>query len=130
MISFHFHKSDNILHVIYTGTIGPTDIIDFFEKLYSNKNLPKVLYIIQDEIEAQFEDSDVIISKAIELINKIVKRYTFIHVAIIQTAPIETAYSMIFKELVKAPNYHIEIFYSKDNALNWLKTTMNDSKKI
>ena len=98
------------------------DIIELYEKLSFEKELPKQLLIFQNETNAEFIESEALIPVAVDSFQKLSFKYERIKVAVWQTEPVKTAYSFIFKKTFDLHNFEIEIFYTEKAALKWLKS--------
>ena len=122
MIKHNFNKDDNILYIDYIGKVVKKDIIELYDSLLSEKNLPANLLIFQDEKEADFIDSDSLIPIAVKSYKKLLLKHISVKIAIWQTEPTKTAYSFVFKKTFDLKKFMIEIFYTKIAAVSWLKS--------
>ena len=121
MIHYNFNTKDNILNIDYSGKIIIKDIIELYEKLLSEKSYPNNLLIFQDETNAEFIESENLIPVALDSLKQLALKYDSVKVAIWQTEPVKTAYSYFFKNKINILNLNLEIFYTKEAAINWLK---------
>ena len=122
MIQHNFNKDDNIFYIDYIGKIVKKDVIELYDYLLSEKNLPDHLLIFQDEKEADFIDSESLIPIAVESFKKLSVIHSSVKIAIWQTEPTMTAYSFVFKKTFDLKNFMIEVFYTKKAAISWLKS--------
>lgn len=120
MTNFYFNKEEGILNIEYSEKITDEGIKNLYEQLL-NLDLPENLFIFQNEVNAEFIDSDILIPRAVEFYTKLSKKHKRIEIAVWQTEPVKTAYSFIFKNLLEIDNLQIKIFYTKKAALDWLK---------
>ncbi len=128
MIYYNFNQQQKILFLDYQGIITTIDIAYNFEKILSDTNLPRILHIIQNEVNAEFIGTNMNINKALYYNEKLMQKFDLIKVAIIQIEPVSTAYSMLFKDLSQKQNYFIEIFSTQQTAIEWLKVRISDKE--
>lgn len=122
MIRTTFYPEEGYLYIHFSGKIGIEDITDYYTELINKVNIyPKNLLILQDEREADFEDSKNLIHQTLPLLKKLSATYPSIKVAIWQTVPVKVAYSMVFIKDARFDNYQVELFYTREAALNWLR---------
>ena len=120
MVQYNFNTENNILYIDYSGKIIKKDIIELYENLLSEKNFPNHLLIFQNEMNAEFLDSENLIPIAVDSFKELCLKHDSIKVAVWQTEPVKTAYSFVFKKTVNLKNFFVEIFYTKNVALDWL----------
>lgn len=120
MIDFQFNTDEEILHIDFSGKITKDDIEDLYKRILSME-FPTTLFIFQNEVNADFIDSDNLIPIAVNFYTKMSSKHERIEIAVWQTEPIKTAYSFLFKNNFDIDNIKIKIFYTKKAALDWLK---------
>ena len=124
MISRDFNLRDNILEVTYLGEITIKQFIEYGNAIMKDKKLPRNLKILTDARNTTFDISYFKKENQLKLkegMEKYLKHFTFISVALIHSTPKETAISEIFKDNFKFDNYTQKVFSTKEAALNWLK---------
>lgn len=120
MITFHFNKTLDILEVTYSGKIEFSDLIEFGNKMYSNKTLPRKLKILTDVTKAEYILKHSEFKDLVSALRKHISVYKSVHAAYIQNKPKETAYSMILELEANIPNYHHAVFSAPEAAIDWL----------
>jgi len=122
MINLQYNKKDKILFANYLGEIDKKDILNYYDELFNYKDLSSSLLILQTETKAVFVNSEENIKAPIESIKLLLKEYDYIKIAILQTEPIKTAYSMLFQDItLELENFNAEVFSTKEAAMRWLK---------
>ena len=121
MIKYKFKPKKKILFLTYKGRIEEIEIFELYKKLFEDERLPENLLIFQDENKAEFIQSEKLINVSLDLIKKLKEKFNSIKIAVWQNDPIKTAYSYLYKEMTTDNQYEIEIFFTKEAALVWLK---------
>lgn len=120
MVNVEFNYKSGILETTFKGEIYLKEIIDYIISTKENKSYPRILKIITDSRNANFNftinDLEAIISEN----NKSLEKYDFIIDAIIVDNPKETAISMLYQEIGKNVKYKFDVFNSKEAAIKWL----------
>jgi hypothetical protein len=113
-------ESNGILLVRTTGSIDIKEMFEGVDYLDKSVSLPRNLKILENaegaSVTFKIEDIPTIIGK----LEKILDIYGYIRHAVIHTDPTSTAYTVIAKGMIRRPNYSLEVFSTKDAALNWL----------
>lgn len=120
MITFQFNKTLDILEVTYSGKIEFSDLIEFGNKMYSDKTLPRKLKILTDVTKAEYVLKYSEFSGLVSALQRHVSAYDSVYAAFIQNKPKETAYSMILELEANIPNYHHAVFATAEAAIEWL----------
>ncbi len=121
MIEHYFDDSNDILRVTYNGEITMTEFDEFGTFLMKNAQLPRTLNIIVDARNAVYNFSDEEFSEIIPKMQKHVKPYLQVNMAMVHEKPIETAYSMLMGKKSTITNFRQAVFATEDVALEWLK---------
>ncbi len=121
MIKYSFNKDHKILYLIYKGKIYRDDISELYTKILNDDSLPQNLLIFQDENKAEFINSENLINFSIKYIKLLNQEFRKIKVAVWQNDPVKTAYSYFYKTIVARDQYEINVFYTKEAALVWIK---------
>lgn len=120
MITSEFNKESGILEVHYSGNISVSDLIEFGNTVYADQNLPRKLLILTDVKKANYlfrvEDFEEIINN----LKKHLSVFDYIKVALVQSKPKETAFSMLLSEKNPLNNYIRKVFSTRDAAISWL----------
>ncbi len=125
MITYHFNEKDGILNVKFEGVVSTNDMLNYILDLQNDEKLPQKLKILSEATEAKFAEKvgRKELLKFLEENKKSLSQREFVYDAFIVSGSFETALGMIYKELIKVPNYKFNVFSTKQAALNWLKKT-------
>lgn len=120
MIDFKFNEQLQILEASYEGTIVINDLIDYGNKIFSNKSLPRDLKILTDATMADYNLKLHEFPVLIRELEKHIRPYNNIRAAFIQSRPRETAYSMLLEQEIPPGKYYHAVFSTRKAALEWL----------
>jgi len=120
MIQHYFDVSDDILRVTYTGEVTMAEFNEFGTFLMHNTQLPRSLNILVDARNAAYDFSESEIEVVIPKMQKHVKPYLQVNMAMVHGKPVETAYSMLMGKKSRVPNLRQAVFASENAALGWL----------
>lgn len=113
-------KLDYYLNTV-NGIITINDIVDHYDNLYHNEELPLTLKVIINCTKATFNIKPDDIDGANQSINQAVTKYKFIREAIIVDYPHGTAVAILFEAATNAlSNYNFKVFCTEKAALEWL----------
>jgi hypothetical protein len=105
----------------YSGEISKNDMAVYFTELYKNPAYLKVSIIFSDFTNAIVALSDVDITEIAYFILSYAPKVQHIDNAILVSAPLATAYSMLYEEIMKEmPQYHCKIFSTFDEAAHFI----------
>lgn len=121
MVTSKFNYETGILESIFVGEVYLREILDYIISTKENDSFPRVLKIITDTNNANFNFEINDLEKIIIENEKSLKKYDFIFDAIIVDNPKNTAISMLYQELGKNDRYKFDIFSTREAALNWLE---------
>ena len=120
MIEEKFNKKTNVLETVYIGNVNLTEVVNYIVATKNNKHFPRVLKIISDARNAEFNFSIDDLTIIMEENYKSLENYSSIIDAILVDNPKNTVLSVLYKELAKNKKYKFEIFATKTAALTWL----------
>ncbi|SNR52290.1 hypothetical protein [Lutibacter flavus] len=120
MVKEKFNKTTNILETAYIGNVNLSEVVNYIIATKNNKQYPRILKIISDTRDAEFNFSIEDLSVIVEENYKSLENYNGIIDAIIINNPKNTVLSVLYKEIAKTKKYKFEIFASKNAALTWL----------
>ncbi|MFA5298019.1 MAG: hypothetical protein WC389_07405 [Lutibacter sp.] len=121
MVTSKFNYETGILESIFVGEVYLKEILDYIISTKENNSFPRLLKIITDTNDANFNfdinDLEIIIAEN----EKSLEKYDYIIDAIIVDNPKNTAISMLYQKLGENGKYKFEVFSTKKAALNWLE---------
>ncbi len=120
MIHYSFNRTGTTVTAIFSGNIGLNNIKHFYTELARFYGDLQVINMLQDERNANFTETDQIIRNGKELLEILTAKFKKVRIGILQTRPIETAYSTLFIDQVNDQRVELRIFYSEENVNNWL----------
>ncbi len=126
MIEHQFNNDLQILEVIYHGEVDFSDIIDFYNYISENQQLPRDLKILTDARNATYVFNIEKAAQVITALKESLQKYDSLTYAFLHSKPKETAYSQLLAADKVHKNHFHKIFASREKALEWLK---NDSSK-
>ncbi len=121
MIEHYFDVTANILRVTYTGEVTMAEFNEFGAFLMHNTQLPRSLSILVDARNAEYNFSENEIEAVIPKMQKHVKPYLQVNMAMVHGKPVETAYSVLMGKKSRVPNLRQAVFASENVARKWLK---------
>lgn len=121
MIDIKFNTETNILENTLTGTIGISEVLDMYHRIEIHKSLPLNLKIIIDSQQARYTFTEKELKKIAETIERLLKKFTSIREAIIQSSPYETAMAVLYEQTVQFDNFRFKAFSTREAAFEWLK---------
>lgn len=121
MITYEFNDQLQILEVFYSGEITFNQLQSFGNHIHVTHELPRVLKMLTDVTQAEYNLKTVEIEQLVVDLEKHVSSYTSLYAAFIQNKPKETAYSILLEKKARIPGYHHAVFSEKETALRWLK---------
>ncbi|MCF7823725.1 MAG: hypothetical protein K9N35_06085 [Candidatus Marinimicrobia bacterium] len=120
MITSKFNSDRNILETRFFGEVTLKEIIDYIDATRLNRDYPRYLKILTDGLESFMNFPGEALPKIVEANNRSLEKYDAIVDAIILDSPRETALSIFYEELSKAPKYRFKVFSTKRAAIEWL----------
>ena len=122
MVISKFNSKTGVLETKFEGEVSVKDIRDYILSIRKNKSLPPVVKIYSDATNARFEEN--VSRKDLEIFleeNRItLTQKKFAYDAFVISSTLETALGMLYRELNKIDNYKVEVFSTKEAAINWL----------
>lgn len=120
MVLVEFNHQTSILESKFEGELTVKDIVEHITSTKDNESYPRFLKRVLDLTKAtvNFPSSD--LSILAEEHHKVIEKYDYIITAFILDTPRETAYSIIFQDLVKTDKSKIQLFSTREAALKWL----------
>ena len=120
MITVKFNSDEGHLDSRFHGTVTEQEIIDYINNTRENSSYPRYLKILTDGLEAQMEFTPDSLPKIVEANNRSLEAYDAIIDAIVLDGQRETALSVFYEELSKAPKYRFRVFSTRKAAIAWL----------
>lgn len=120
MIITTFDASNNILHSKFSGNISFTELIEYFHQLGRNNIFPSSLYYFEDHTEAEYSFKASEVKKLARVLNICITRFEYIRVAIVQSKPKETAFSIMAIQNIKHNKVYALVFSTHEAAMEWL----------
>jgi hypothetical protein len=120
MIQTIYDQNSNIISTNYIGKIDATELIGYIEKISIDDDSYKYLLYLEDQTQAEFIFKPAEIKNIVNALYSKINTIPCVRVAVINTNPKETAFSLIALRLLKAKNLRAKIFYTKEAAINWL----------
>ncbi len=123
MINFEYLSDENIFHVIRTGSISVSELLDYQQRMHERCKDMDAVYILDDSRKATtpFTYNEDITPLTEGLVEKL-KTYRKVSHAIIMNNPHDAVITNLYKILVDDfPNYNLKIFSTERAALQWLK---------
>ena len=120
MIRVEYNSEEGYLCSTYEGDIKKQDLIDYIDATRLNKSYPRKLKIITDSTKANMLLSNTDLELVMKANLRSLEQYDFIIDAIITLNPKETAFSMLYREMVATNKNKFEVFSTKEVALRWL----------
>ena len=121
MNSFQFNIELNVLETKKTGAQTILNIIEHYNEITKNNNLPKILNVIIDCRGASFDIKANEIDYTQEAVNNALNKYERIKEAILVDKPYETAIATLFKNYNSdLKSYSFKIFSTEEAAKKWL----------
>lgn len=100
------------------------DMLKGLEYLQKDTSLPRIIRLLEDarNVHIAFELDD--IATLHSKMNEVAIEFELIKHAVIHNISENTAYAMLIKHYKRTKNYLIEIFSSRDAALQWLNKSI------
>lgn len=120
MVFAKFNHQTAILESKFEGKITVNDLVEYSLTIKENTSYPRFLKILIDSKKgiANFPSND--LSLLAEEHHKVVEKYDYIVTAIILETPKETAFAMLFQNLIKNNKSKFQLFATREAAINWL----------
>jgi hypothetical protein len=122
MVTSEFNHKTGILESKFIGEVYLKEIIDYIISTKENNSYPRILKIITDASNANFNFEIDDLGKIITENDKSLEKYNHIIDAIIVTDPKNTAISILYQKLEINDKYTFDIFSTKNAASNWLES--------
>ena len=121
MVFAKFNHQTAILESKIEGELTVKELIKCSLTIKENSSYPRFLKILIDSKKAvaNFPSND--ISLLAEEHHKAVEKYDSIITAIILDTPKETAFAMLFQNLIKNKKSKFQLFSTREAAISWLK---------
>lgn len=120
MITVRFNAEEGHLDSRFHGRVTEEEIIDYINATRLNSSYPRYLKILTDGMEANMDFSPDALPRIVEANNRSLEVYDAIVDAIVLDAPKETALSIFYEELSKAPKYRFRVFSTRKATIAWL----------
>jgi hypothetical protein len=123
MIDISYQQEDNIILVERSGEISVEDLIGYINEIDHDYRELKRVYILDDSRGSVWtfnhkHDYD----RLFHEIDKRVRNFIRVYVALVVDNPHQTAKSDLFKlKTEKIKNYFFQFFSSRESARSWLK---------
>lgn len=120
MITFEFNTKLGILETTLTGKIGIDEIVQYYNQLKGNNDLPQNLKNLINSNKAQYSFLDKDLNTIANSIKELLDQLNSLQEAIVQTSPYETAMAMLYERMVYYNNYQFGVFSTREAAIEWL----------
>ena len=120
MFQLKYDDIANIIEATFVGKVQVFDIVAFIKAVTENKEYPRAIkvLIIGQNANAHFSVNDLDIFN--NECSKFIAYYERARIAIVINNPKNTALSILFKQLFISPKVDIDVFSTKNTALNWV----------
>ncbi len=120
MVFAKFNHQTAILESKFEGKLTVKELIESSQTIKENESYPRFLKILIDSKKAivNFPSND--LSFLAEEHHKVVEKYDYIVTAIILDTPKETAFAMLFQNLIKNNKSKFQLFSTREAAISWL----------
>lgn len=122
MITTEFDESQGILKSKFEGVVKTEEIVEYINASIHEDSLPKVLKILSDARNAEFDLMPKDLSSITEANKNALKRYDGIVDAFVLMNPYHTALSILYQQLSEDSKYSFAIFSTTDAAVKWLNS--------
>ena len=120
MVFAIFNHQTAILESKFEGKISVNDLVECSLNIKANKSYPRFLKILIDSKKAIANFSSNELALLAEEHFKIVEKYDYVVTAIILETPKETAFAMLFQNLIKNNKSKFQLFATREAAIKWL----------
>lgn len=120
MVSAKYNHRTAILESKFEGELTVKELIECSIVVKENATYPRFLKKLIDSKNAFVNFSSNELSLVAEEHHKIVEKYDYIVTAIILDTPKETAFAMIFQNLIKNNKSKFQLFSTREAAVRWL----------
>ena len=121
MVENRFDEKEGVLHVKISGEVGLQDMFQAMGFLLQNPSLPKELKILEDARMAtvlfNLNDLDIIAEK----MQQSLKGFHSVRHAVIQSTPINSAFTIIITKKINIEGYILKEFSTERAAKAWLR---------
>ena len=125
MISTYYDPNTKIISTDYIGKIDANEILEYISNLSIDSEEVGNLLYFEDQTRAEFVFSASEIKQIVHALYAKIKDLPSLRVAVLNTHPKETAFSLIAIRLLKVKNMHARVFCTKAAALEWLTIHKN-----
>ncbi|HCE53905.1 MAG: hypothetical protein APF83_03315 [Lutibacter sp. BRH_c52] len=120
MVSAKFNHRTAILESKFEGELTLKELIACSITIKENASYPRFLKKLIDSKKAFVNFSSNELSLLADEHDKIVEKYDYIVTAIILDTPRETAFAMIYQNLIKNNKSKFQLFSTREAAVRWL----------
>jgi len=120
MVSAKFNHRTAILESKFEGKLTVNELIECIIVIKENETYPRFLKKLIDSKKATVNFSSNELALLAEEHFKIVEKYDYIVTAIILDTPKETAFAMLFQNLIKNNKSKFQLFSTREAAIDWL----------
>lgn len=121
MVENRFNEKEGVLYVKISGEVGLQDMFQAMGFLLQGTNLPKDLKILEDASHAtvlfSLNDLDIIAEK----MQLSLKSFHSVKHAVIHSAPINSAFTIIITNKINVEGYVLKEFSTEKSAKAWLR---------
>jgi hypothetical protein len=120
MIKTTYNPVTKIISTDYIGKIDAKEILNYISNLSIEDDTYSNLLYLENQTQAEFIFNPSEIKQIVHSLYAKIKNIPSLRVAVLNTHPKETAFSLIAIRLLKAKNVHAKVFCTKEAALDWL----------
>lgn len=116
------HEPIPVIEITTSGGVSLPDMIRRMETRLNDPETPRVLYLLEDarlaKVSFSYEELDILVEKFTQFLPSFEK----IRHAVVQSTPINTAFTVAIRQRINSPIYVMEVFSTLSAARKWLKT--------
>lgn len=124
MIRTRYHKEENILYITNEGSYSINDIVLVSNEIIQDHGHLKKLYNLDDfrdgEFKFQLNSVFMELGEMRDVVTEMSEKFESIHTAVVFNKVANESLLNFFFNLRKPKNYHLKVFFSIDEAVEWL----------
>lgn len=120
MRNYNYNRILEILEIKFGGVLTVEDLIDNYEKIRIDNDLPKDLKIVLNLKDSNFKIQEGEIKLLFPALKALLEKHDKIAEAIIISQLVRERVAPLFDEYEEFENYRKKLFSTKDAAIKWL----------
>lgn len=121
-IEHNFDPCENIFYVKVEGVFNLNDMINAIDYIPDEVKSLKYFKLLEDARMATTTFNEESIPIIIKKLQEKAQKFESIFHAVIHNAPVNTAYTILIKEILDNSKYQLKIFATEASAKSWLKS--------